>query len=537
MSGQRDLRALVGAAPNGIRILLVVAAVAAGGALVWLSVGELGDSADPSTPLEAAPATTGPATTAAGGDPAARETAATETTAAPSTDTTAPPTTRPPYDGLVDPASSGEPWGTEVDGLLTFRGNPTRTYYGKGPVPRNPHIAWTREIGCSNSSVGGQAKTWCGSGWTGQPSVWEHDGRTWVAFGAYDRAVHFLDAVTGVDLLPPFPTNDIIKGSVTIDPDGYPLLYTGSRDNFYRVIALDRAEPTELWKLSADDAPGRMWNDDWDGAGLILDDLLIEGGENSIFHVVKLNRSIDADGLVTVDPQLIFATPGYDAELLSVVDNNVSIENSVAVSGSVAYFANSGGLVQGWDLAPLLDGGQPERVLRYWTGDDVDASVVIDDEGYLYVGAEYERGNTRSQEVGQILKLDPRRPEDPLVWSIPDQDRRPGGIWATAAIHRDVLIVPTDGGRVLGIDRGDGSIRWTLDLPGPLWSSPVVVDDVLIQGDCAGTLHAFDVSDTTVAPPELWSVELGGCIESTPAVWNGSIHVGTRSGTFFSLRD
>ena len=65
------------------------------------------------------------------------------------------------------------------------------------------------------------AHGWCGTGWTGQPAVFERDGRTWVAFGAYDRAVHFVDAATGQDILPPFPTGDIIKGSVTVDPDGF----------------------------------------------------------------------------------------------------------------------------------------------------------------------------------------------------------------------------------------------------------------------------------------------------------------------------
>ena len=89
-------------------------------------------------------------------------------------------------------------------------------------------------------------------------------------------------------------------------------------------------------------------------------------------------------------------------------------------------------------------------------------------------------------------------------------------MWATPALHRDLVIAPTDTGRLLGIDRATGVVRWEKFLPGPLWSSPVVVDDVLIQGDCAGFLHGFDVSQTQTLPDELWSVELGGCIESTP---------------------
>ena len=65
----------------------------------------------------------------------------------------------------------------------------------------------------------------------------------------------------------------------------------------------------------------------------------------------------------------------------------------------------------------------------------------------------------------------------------------------------------------------------------------MVVDDVLIQGDCSGRLRAYDVHDTTVEPEELWRVELGGCIESTPAVWNGWIYIGTRAGAVYGIAD
>jgi outer membrane protein assembly factor BamB len=127
--------------------------------------------------------------------------------------------------------------------------------------------------------------------------------------------------------------------------------------------------------------------------------------------------------------------------------------------------------------------------------------------------------------------------EDPLVWSVPDPDGLGNGVWATPAIHGDTVYVPTNGGTFYALDRATGATRWTLDLPGPTWQSPVVVDDVLIQGDCNGVLHGYDVSDPTVPPPEIWTVELGGCIESTPAVWRGRIFVGTRAGQVFAIAD
>jgi WD40 repeat protein len=452
-------------------------------------------------------------------------------------------TTLPPFDGWVNPASSGQPYGAgiaggdERAGLLTFRGNPTRSFYGQGPVPSDPQVLWSypEDGGMCAISSGEQ---WCGSGWTGQPSVWEQDGTTWVAFGAYDAAVHWLDGETGEQLLPEFPVGDIIKGSVTVDADGYPLLYTGSRDGNYRVIAMDREEPTELWRLNAKAVSPTLWNDDWDGSGLVIDDYLFEGGENSQFHIVKLNRGYDADGKVIVDPELVFNTPGWDQELLADLgDDEVSIENSVAISGNTVYFGNSGGLIQGWDISGLKEGRDPERVFRFWAGEDTDASVVVDDEGFLYVGVEYEKGRARAEEVGQLVKLDPTKPDDPLVWSVDDGFIVKSGVWATPAIHGDVVYAAFNSGRVIGVDRHSGEILWEKDLGSQTWQSPVVVDDVLIQGDCEGVLHGYDVSDPRVDPPELWTVELEGCIESTPAVWNGRIWVGARGGKFYAIGD
>jgi outer membrane protein assembly factor BamB len=482
--------------------------------------------------------------TAAGPTRDSSGTAASSASGAGTTTSTTTSTTprRPAPDVLADPGSSfGRPYGRTVRGLLTFRGNPTRSFHGVGPVPRRPAVQWRfpERSMCSPSSEKGQTRVWCGMGWTGQPAVFERGGRTWLVFGAYDRAVHFVDAHTGARILPDFPTGDIIKGSVTVDPGGYPLVYVGSRDNYLRVLAIDRPEPVELWRLSADAVSPTMWNNDWDGSPLVLRDHLVEGGENSQFHVVRLNRAFGADGLVTVAPQLVFHAPGWDDQLLDDVGGSeVSIENSVAIAGDVAYFGNSGGLVQGWDLSSLRTArGTPTRVFRYWVGDDTDASIVVDRDGALYVGVEHERANARSHEVGQLVKLDPRRPENPLVWSVHDEGTRESGTWSTPAIVGNTVIWPTRPGRVFGLDRATGKVRWEKRLPAPLMGSPVVVDGVWLQGDCAGVLHAFDVRRPAHDPPELWSVELGGCIESTPAVWKGRIYVGTRGGFLHAIGD
>jgi outer membrane protein assembly factor BamB len=443
-------------------------------------------------------------------------------------------------------AEVARPIADSVIGLTMFRGNATRTWYGRGPVPAHPRILWRYPAArgmCSYSRVGHENPYWCGSGWTGQPSVVERADGVEVIVGTYDRSIHFLDGATGRERRPSFATGDIIKGSVAVDPDGYPLIYSGSRDNFFHVIAIDRARPTELWRLSALDAPRPMWNDDWDGNAVIRDDYLFEGGENGWYYVVKLNRHYGADGRVAVDPKILARIPSFDDSLLADIrDEEVSIENSTALYGWTAYFANSGGAVWGVDLRQLRDSGLVRPSFRYWAGDDTDASIVIDEEGMLYVASELQRFNRRSARVGQLQKLDPRRRGDPRVWGIPippGKGEKQGGIWATPALFGHMLYVATNSGRLLGVDRDSGIIRWERPLPPHAWSSPVVVDSTLIVADCQGSIHAFDVRIPAAPPPEIWTFHLpsGACIESTPAVWNGRLYVGARDGYFYAIGD
>lgn len=440
------------------------------------------------------------------------------------------------YEGLADPAGFGRPYpNAENEGLLTFRGNPSRSYYGQGPVPRTTPAELYRfpdKAMCRSSLNLGETKVWCGMGWTGQPTIVERDDRTWAIFGGYDGHVHFMDAATGQRILPDVETDDIIKGTPTIDPDGYPLAYSGSRDNYIRVMAFDRAGQAEvLWKLHAEAVKPVLWNDDWDSSPIILDDYMIVGSESSRFWVVKLNRRYDAAGLVQVDPEVVFTTEAWDQEALSANgDQKASVESSVAVYEDTVYFGTTAGLILGYDLSPLRTGGPPTKVFRFWTGGDNDASVVVDEDGMLYIGSQYDRNLQRARDVGQITKLDPSNEANPIVWKVDDQAQLTGGVYGTPAVHGDTVYVGTNGGRLMGIDRATGAIRWTKQFSLPLWGSPVVVDDVLLMGDCEGFFHAWDVSDTAIDPPVLWTVELGGCIEATPAVWKGRIYIGTRAG-------
>ena len=466
------------------------------------------------------------------------------------------PTTRPANQaGSRDPntvpgSTVGKPWGTTV-GLTMFRGNPTRTFYGTGPISASPQVLFRYPDNgmCSQSTNLGQTTTWCGMGWTGQPAIWERpDGVTEMIFGAYDRAIHFVDANTGEDLRTPLVTGDIIKGSVTIDPDGFPLLYTGSRDNKLRIIALDRDQPEVLWSIDALDVAG-TWNDDWDSNPVIIDDIMYEGGENGWFFAYELNRGHEPSGQVSVDPRRLVAMPSYDSDFLALAGPNVSIENSVVAYDDRVYFNNSGGRVMGLDVSDIRKGNAPV-VFDFYAGGDGDSTIIVDEDGMLYVsinvkpaqvGSGYRTsGNiTRTKEIGQLLKLDPYSGGDPVVWGVDLVADSTGdsGTWATPALHEGMLYTNTHLGSLIVVDTDNGEVVWRDSTVGwHSWSSPVVVDDMLVVATCAGDVRGYSVANPA-APERKWSVSLGEtCLEATPAIWNGIIYIGSRDGYLRALR-
>ena len=447
----------------------------------------------------------------------------------------------------IEPGTPGNPINPEHPGLTTLRGNWQRNFFGIGPVPLRPKVGWRVGPWCGQSTDLGETTTWCGTGWNGQPNVIpQRDGSVEVRIGGYDHDYHFLDGETGRPTHPEFRTGDLAKGSATSDPDGCPLYYAGSRDNRFRIIALDQRRPREVWSMTAKEpGQGGKWNDDWDGAAQVVGDYLLVGGEDSWFRIVRLNKRCDGNK-VSVNPRVVFETPGWDSQMISDLrgdqsTEDISIENAPAYDPErkVVYFGNGGGLVQGYDISGILRGGtNAKRVFRYWMGGENDASIVIADDGDLIASSHYEPPNPHAQKTGQLVRLDPTKKGNPVVWRLKESSGSGGeaGFFSTPALVGDTLYATANGGKFMSIDAERGKVLWSTQLAPPLWSGPAVVDDIAVLGDCSGTLYAYDVSNPRKLK-RIWDLRLGGCIESTPAVWDGWIYVGTRAGSFYGIRD
>jgi outer membrane protein assembly factor BamB len=120
------------------------------------------------------------------------------------------------------------------------------------------------------------------------------------------------------------------------------------------------------------------------------------------------------------------------------------------------------------------------------------------------------------------------------VWHAFDETGDLGGILGTPALYKDIVIFDTDYGDVIGFDRVTGKELWRFHLP-RTWSSPVVVDGTLYIGDCTGNFYAYDLTDTRAQPTRLWGMNLGGCVESTPASWKGVVYVFDRQGHLHAI--
>jgi len=231
---------------------------------------------------------------------------------------------------------------------------------------------------------------------------------------------------------------------------------------------------------------------------------------------------------------------GYDDSWVQKVDRELSIENSVTFYKDRVYFANSGGRVLGLDISKIEDGVAP-IVFDYWDGDDTDATIIVDEDGMLYVASEVQRNTQRSAQLGQLIKLNPyaKNGDDPYVWGVPIGKSTIdglGGIWATPALYKKQLYVTTHLGELIAVNKETGEVTFRKKIGYHAWSSPLVIDDQLLVGTCAGKLEKYSL--TNPAQPVLetsFNIPSGGCIESTPAVWKGQVFFGNRDGYFYSI--
>jgi hypothetical protein len=448
---------------------------------------------------------------------------------------------------------------TGVEGILTFRGNNERTSPSYGTVDMKqfkPELLWQKKT--SSSSWGG------GAGWTGQPAIvkWKPDvlkamnvypkfqnkpGFTEVIYASLDGNVYFLDLESGEETRKPIHIGNPIKGSVSVDSRGYPLLYVGEGIpengtigfNLYSLIDQKR-----LFRMTGIDSfASRKWGA-FDSSALFnrLEDTLVVGGENGMFYSLKLNTEFDAA------MKKLTIKPVVSKYKYFIAGNNYpGIENSVAVHEDLAFFADNGGSIQALNLST----NAPQWSLP--STDDTDATIVIEEEEgvpYLYTGTEVDKqGKTGYSYLRKINGFTGK-----VVWqtkyacsSLLGSHPVNGGLLATPVIgKREIgnLVIFTlarygtfNGGLMVALDKKSGKEVWKLPMENYAWSSPVDVYDALGR---AYIIQADSVGDVFVISAKSGKLEgkssIGTNIEATPAIFGDYVVVASRDGKIYGFK-
>lgn len=462
-----------------------------------------------------------------------------------------------PYSGeinLCEPTKYNK-----VKGITTFRGNNYRdtASYGYVNVTENKlQKMWTNVIG--------QTDTWTGVGWNGQPSIIEWDSQTRknmnlypefkekenfieVIYGTLDSHIHFYDLETGLPSRDPIKIESSIKGSITIDPRGYPLLYVGqgisqvSGESVrfgYHIFSL--IDGKELFFINGRDKFAYIGWGAFDGNPLIDEktDTLILPGENGLVYVARLNTDYDiSNGTISINPNVTryrYTKNGHAG----------GMENSIAIYENYAFFANNNGVVQALNLNTLTP------LWTYNMEDDCDATIGLEEENetiMLYVACEVDKRKTASPAFAK--KIDGKTGK--VIWeysTICQYDANVnGGALSSPIIGKqdisDLVIFNFSKttnlrtGKMVALHKNDGTVAWEKDLNFYSWSSPVACytesgKAYIIFGDSNGQVHLIDGKSGET----LYTLQTGGGnIEGSPAVFNNSIIIGTRGKRIYRI--
>lgn len=436
--------------------------------------------------------------------------------------------------------------------VLTFRAGPFRqnAAYGTANVTENKlEIVW-------NTPIGG-ISTYYGAGWTGQPAIvkWPLEIREMmnindekkavsalkeVILAAQDGKIYFLDLSDGVATRDPISVGYPLKGSVSIDPRGTPILSVGQGISkiggktgaigFYLFSLLDQKQ---LYFLNGRDKNAYGTNGAFDGTSLLdrNSDTMIVGGENGLLYTVQLNTDFDyTKGTLSINPQVVSYAPKTSKQK----DTQTGIEGSVAMYGQYAYFADATGILQCVDTTSMT------AVWAVDTDDNTDATIALDfdEDGSLALYT----GNTVKEQgkngVCTIRRLNALTGEQEWSYTVKvDYDKdETGGAMASPVVGQQSignLVIFTvaktpEGGAVIAFDKKTGHVAWQQNMSNFSWSSPVAVynesgEAWILQGDSQGVMMLMDGQTGVVMD----SIQLDGSITGSPAAYNNMVVVAT----------
>ena len=449
-------------------------------------------------------------------------------------------------------------------GVFTFRGDAFRgnAAFGTADMPlQQMSILWKAPLGSLRTGDG----TLWGLGWTSQPAIvkWSVELRQMmniaeakkdvkalkeVIVGGQDGKVYFFDLNDGVATREPIDIKYPLKGSVSLDTQGRPMLAVGQGVSkmpggktgpigLHVYGLIDQQELMFLNGRKTKQQTQYSTNGAFDGTALFdrNTDTMIVAGENGLLYTVALNTAFDYVDQYTikVNPAITYLKSKAGGQN----DMSVSNEASVAMYGKYAFMADRQGIIKAVDTDSM------KTQWAFDAGDNTDATPALgfDEDGSLglYTGTTVF-SRTRKAGIASIRRLDAMSGRE--VWkkeveaSYSDDER--AGVKASPVVGENRLsdlviftVNRTNGGKdatVYALNKQTGDEAWSFPLNNPTVSSPVAVytsggDGYIIQADEKGVLYLLN----GLTGEQLHTLELGAAVDASPAVYNDVLVIGS----------
>ncbi|MEI6602575.1 MAG: PQQ-binding-like beta-propeller repeat protein [Clostridia bacterium] len=452
---------------------------------------------------------------------------------------------------------------TETDGVLTFRGNNFRNAPAFGTVSlvsKTISQLWSVSAPGNGSIWGG------GSCWTGQPALVHWSDTTKhnmnlkakfkskkdfveVIIGTMSGKVYFLDLQTGEQTRNPIDTKNPIKGSVSVDARGYPLLYVGQgidTNGRVGVHLYNLINQKELYYINVHDSRApRSWPG-CDSSALFnrADDTLFIPAENGLVYKLKLNTKYNATkGTLTIKPtQTIFNTKASSTSSAS----SLGIENSAAAYKNLLFFGDNVGMIRCITTSMKLK-------WKYKNLDDTDASIVLEIENgkpVLYTGCQVDKQG--SPGYARFVKLDATTGK--VIWkrdfkcySRYGSSPSNGGFLGTPVIGKkdlSKLLVFTlcrypdfSNGTMFAVNKSNGKVAWQNKMTTYAWSSPVDVytaagKGYIVHVDRSGNARIIDGKSGKI----LYTKNFDSYVEASPAMYNNYLVIASRNSKIYGFK-
>ena len=344
---------------------------------------------------------------------------------------------------------------TDVDGIVTFRGNSFRDAPSHGYADMTDFRLdklWSADTGSLSS---GSAV------WTGQPLMMKwpkevkahmnmtekakaDDELVEVIYACMDGYVYFLDLRTGEKTRDPLYLGYTFKGAGALDSRGYPIMYVGagynSNEGTAKVFVVNLLDCSVMYTFGDNDEFSLRGSlSFFDGSALVdaETDTLIYPGENGILYLIRLNTKYDLNsGTLSIDPGRTVKWRYYGTRS-STESFWLGMEDSAAIYKGYIFMTDNGGNLMCLDLNTL------QLVWVQDTLDDSNSTPVLEIEKghlYLYVSTSFRLG-WRSYDTATVpvWKIDAETGE--IVWhtdyECTTDDGVSGGVQSTIACGKN----------------------------------------------------------------------------------------------------